>query len=673
MQVDYQAIVKSYLEKYKFPVSFRMDADMCSSPEEFEKVCKEMNQYSKTNPIEKRNKKNKTQEKEEKNDYNEKKYEDDETDDETNYDEQEILSFIKKKSDIFEEYPDLVEYSRHKRTKLIEGPVQCGKSNIICGIATYNALVEKKTTIIIVRNLMGDYKQLKSKFVENGSFAQFNIPVIYTRGKVDKQFLKIALTGEKPAIIISLSNATQLKTLNMVLGKIKKFKFDLIVDEADDLAYKKAPGMPYIKEFEVLRPKAKQLFLISATVYTPLFKDYNLQSDSIYRIVAPSNYKGVDDINFKPIRFDVKNLEAHNCIQFYKNFGTYETFGNSIIDNDGSTYNHPLIFLHKTTVHVNFHAVGLNVFATNPELKEYWCAISYNGNGIHIYHSSLTSLKELTINGVKGSKSNGIFEFKGLIIGEILQFLKDEDPDASIFTHIVIIAGKLADRGVNFVSSDFKWHLTHQVLHIPERYVASSLVQSIRLCGRYDDNIPLTLYTSQSNINNLRKSLKIQNDLVIGVINYEEILSVKDIIPGIDIIAEHVPKQKLCDKSDYKSLLNIVVHDVQSEKEWGLKNLIENIRARIDERYSTVVLRILNFLWNPSSKTFEKNTKEIIKRECRAKDFSMYTQWQKQHHYYKILVPCENNIYTINHDIIPSIEPLMDEIRYVVENHVRES
>ncbi|MDC3332904.1 cell division protein ZapB [bacterium] len=554
--------------------------------------------------------------------------------------EDDVMAYLNQSSPIFTDYEDLLGVQPRKPVKMIRGKVQSGKSDVICGIVAYNALVEKISTVVIVRNLTGDYKQLASKFEEGGSWCQWGIPVIYCC-KPDTLTLGNALRGETPSLIIALAHCAQVRSLNSVLSRVNNATFDMIVDEADDLAYKVTTQAPYISQLNRCRPRARQTYLVSATVFTMLFKDFQLTNDAVYDLQAPENYKGVTDITFNEIEFDVRNIGTRQGIQFYENFINEEMFGHAIPVEGHESEHHPIIVLHKTT-QKRFQYEGLEVFATNPKLSDFWCTMTYNGDGIQIYHEAIKSGfwndAPIVVGGVTAVVlENGILEFKKVVIQTMLQWLRDHNEGGNTFTHICIIAGRLGDRGVNFCSTDFKWHLTHQVLYVTKTTTAASLVQSIRLCGRYNDDIPLNLYTTRYNANNLVNTLSIQDCLMNGCVDAEQGL-MRDLYRDVAIYTDVVPKNKLCKKSEYK-LRTIVrpsgfrrfrMDTRQSDKDWGIANLIKNVKRAIQNGNDTIVVKIIKFLWDEESKTFKNATKEDLVNACGITTWSHYTTWNKR-------------------------------------------
>jgi len=74
------------------------------------------------------------------------------------------------------------------------------------------------------------------------------------------------------------------------------------------------------------------------------------------------------------------------------------------------------------------------------------------------------------------------------------------------FPRIMILAGDIAGRGISFTSLDYEWHLTDQFFLPSKGCDEPELIQKIRLCGRYRDGLPLTLYTTHEVWSDLKKA-----------------------------------------------------------------------------------------------------------------------------------------------------------------------
>lgn len=119
--------------------------------------------------------------------------------------------------------------------------------------------------------------------------------------------------------------------------------------------------------------------------------------------------------------------------------------------------------------------------------------------------------------GIRYKKGDEVME-STLSIAEFLQFLYDAAVAAgNPLTHLLILAGALADRGISFVSSDFtSLHLTEHYLLVDDASNEAFLLQKLRLCGVYPTtkkNLPLTLYTTEETYRALREAFLHQEEI----------------------------------------------------------------------------------------------------------------------------------------------------------------
>ena len=108
--------------------------------------------------------------------------------------------------------------------------------------------------------------------------------------------------------------------------------------------------------------------------------------------------------------------------------------------------------------------------------------------------------------------------FKGVGINDGLEYLRQlditlEENELTRVTHIAIIAGELADRGISFVSSEYHWHPT-SMYYVPSAgATVSHIIQAAgRLCGNFDDDIPLQLFAPSETLENLKRGINLQED-----------------------------------------------------------------------------------------------------------------------------------------------------------------
>lgn len=72
------------------------------------------------------------------------------------------------------------------------------------------------------------------------------------------------------------------------------------------------------------------------------------------------------------------------------------------------------------------------------------------------------------------------------------------------YNHIIFIANRLSSRGLSYVSSDYKRHLTFQMVQVSK--TTTSFLQKLRILGVYKDNETLNLYVkTDSDVKNVAK------------------------------------------------------------------------------------------------------------------------------------------------------------------------
>lgn len=76
----------------------------------------------------------------------------------------------------------------------------------------------------------------------------------------------------------------------------------------------------------------------------------------------------------------------------------------------------------------------------------------------------------------------------------------------SMYSHIIFIADRCASRGLSYTSSDYSRHLTHQIIKI--KSTIATFMQSLRICGIYDDSYNLNLYIEKDDEKEFKKYYK---------------------------------------------------------------------------------------------------------------------------------------------------------------------
>lgn len=451
---------------------------------------------------------------------------------------QSVITFIQQKTRLFQLIGDRVD--SESCFYLIKGCVQSGKSRIIHALCLYYYLVLEQNVIVIVRNFSDDYDQFKRgfekfvlEFTEFINQTFFEIPSILYVGNIKRKSLENCenILADRN-ILVALANCDQISKINDYLLQ-KPTTFKAIIDEIDQIGFSTGKRFdPQLKHF--IDQYTDTVFGISATLFEPIQTEkFGFKTHSVFYLDPPSNYKGITDIHFHFIQKTNGNLLDDSDLDSYLN-----------IHHDQKPFqNHPMITLIKTENTIVQQDILLNMIA-----KKYpseYTIITYNGTSCKLYSSQLLDTTIVLPVCKKMSKfKHGLQVFKNTPLPYVLQYLKNNG-GANLFPRILIIAYKLVGRGINIVSEDFGWHLTHMFYRPSPTTDVTNLIQSMRLCGIYTDSIKLNCYISKIDYENLYKGYMLQEDLL------SRIMKNKSLENEI-VFIEKIPKRGLYRNVKYR-------------------------------------------------------------------------------------------------------------------------
>jgi hypothetical protein len=463
-----------------------------------------------------------------------------------------------------QQQPEFSSVSFEEHTTLICGKPQSGKSMFSFSIALMYMLLDIPV-VFITRNMIQDamhiIEKLKRFSVEHKKYMQkigfdysFTLKTLFI-GECQKNTinndLMTAMTSSKK-IIIALANGFQLKCINEVITQFEGgIKFALITDEADVVGYsaiKSETKITHHKAFEyyTLYSKARYSFEISATVWDILAGNRNLTNTNIITLKPSSDYKGIrNSIQFVSLEFPIQRWEMgmsifeedENLTYAYDEMTNTEIFTQQ-------RYNcpvlHPVICLHKTRRELVHHRAFLNEFRRS-KFGKTWTIITECDYGLYMYNPSI---KKITICGETYTETKGYMDLgRKIIIPQLLQWFI-ENGGANVFSHIVIKSGDFSGRSRSYVSTDGKWHLTHQYYNgkgnIPSK------IQSQRLLHNRPDSIPLVEYASIENIRDIKLGDMIQDEQLDRLRNRKNIAETCELVKNDIWNCEKIPKAKLC-------------------------------------------------------------------------------------------------------------------------------
>jgi hypothetical protein len=371
------------------------------------------------------------------------------------------------------------------------GNVQSGK--------TYHEInycySSKYPVIFIVRNINADQLQLKNRFNEH---AISNVHLLKTCADP----LECLQTK---GVLITLCNQKQVtKILTLINGFNKPY--NVCIDEIDYSIKSHNESSQLDKLLSELKSKAN--FVLGATA-TPIALFTSEKKDFQIKKVPPQkNYHGIETLDVQFVESCILRSESDfpSC-----DMEAMDTIYEHILEKDRA------VLLH-TVVKDRTCQYKIQQYLTKwyPQIT----TLVYNGDGIKVIcthrgcipfteHKMMNCYNQL-INKYYILEENGtvIHYFQNYSISEVLQLFVNDHYN---HTHISIISGHLASRGISFVSSDYSLHLTDQYLYVSKKTHGENLLQSLRILGCYERTSgPLTLWCSEKTW----KAVLLQNKLI---------------------------------------------------------------------------------------------------------------------------------------------------------------
>lgn len=422
---------------------------------------------------------------------------------------------------------------------LIVGDVQSGKTRMIISSCWFNQYIDNMSTVVVLRNITYDIFQLKQRVDEfNKMFIQdknFYIRFVYCKdidsipknptivaalanpyqtGKIIKLFFgmknletkgifekgsdKFYLVNEKDYQkfddkgILGFGKRmdiyTNINGLLQVSRKIKqnkmydlftpnslpREKYCLIIDEVDNTK----KSINSISKLEIPLDKIKEFaHKMYGFTATPINSIVNDNFSRLVKMDIVENYIGVDKVDISIIE---DNLGIYDLDSVYTKFMS-KSHG---------------IMLHNTTIYTLDH---MNIAYDLKSKYKGLVTMSHNALGVTVYtdvedYSNYLTKRELLKYKRKKNSIGYVHNFKKFSFSKVLQIIKDHNNSEDI--HISIVSRIIASRGMSYVSEDYGWHVTDEIL-LDINGTADSLLQAMRCCGIWSENNSITLWTTK--------------------------------------------------------------------------------------------------------------------------------------------------------------------------------
>ena len=478
--------------------------------------------------------------------------------------------------------PDIIPVSEYEESEIIiKGYVQSGKTSfMLCNAIGY--LLKGVSSVIILRNATGDQTQIRLRLRS----LQEELKEI-TGETIDLCSDSSHFNSEIPRIFVVIGNSSRLVRLNKEINDCLGARFVLFVDEADSIdmgSNKRTDEIGFMKE------RAEKLFYISATILDismkpveeetviDLTKDEESEEEEeeepkrVHMLSDVPHYMGIEKLvhrslpeqalpcNKKDDDPFVRDPNLGPFIQKWRNFKPHHLKLFSMYHPQHCLVSCGAVISCQRKMFVRFASEADSVI------------ILYNGDGIDLYHKSLVGKSIVfavdggrkVVGGKKCEWCPGAHSFnKNVGIAEMLGWLK-RSGGVEMFPRILTLSGKLAGRGISFVSDDYGkylrsfgedatpdlvgWRLT-SMYYIPSPLTTQpNLMQAIgRVCCICRDNIPTYIYTTEDVFSDIRKAYWTQEELVARSrkIQGELPISISEAMNQIQLNATKLSKRRL--------------------------------------------------------------------------------------------------------------------------------
>lgn len=502
-----------------------------------------------------------------------------------------ILNWLDKRCPDIKNLSRLFEPQTKKEHIIIKGYVQSGKTSfMLCSALKYMFGPSSMSSIIILRDSIGDSAQITSRLRGMKETLKEYLHCQNISDEIDFTILgdkssfedfDDAMSGINPKIFVILGNGTRLKRINKMMKDVESPRVAIFIDEADSNDTGKNQRT---NEMTILKESGSMVFYISATIL-----DMGLREDdnSVYMLEDVPHYMGIEKLIHRPlaeVAFPNNRKEDDpfendpNMKGFISMFEKLEPHRVGFLD----TY-HPRHCL------ISCGSVLLpqqKLFRSISNLDI--AVLIYNGNGVELYHRSLDGEK-IRIKNVNDRFINsddckwrpGAHTFgKTISISNVLQWLKDNG-GVNRFPRIITISGKLAGRGISFVSDDYGRYLGEYLRNSPPNWVGWRLtsmyyIPSIvtsqpnimqcagRVCCVVRDNIPTYIYSNDEALMDLRKAYWTQEELVIRakVLQCDDDINIGEAMNQIKMSNAKLSKRPLTmNGSKRLKITNVLIRD----------------------------------------------------------------------------------------------------------------
>jgi hypothetical protein len=410
-----------------------------------------------------------------------------------------------------------------KKMRAIIGDVQSGKTAAIL------REIEASTNIcfVIVRNVGPDVRQFMN------ACKRKDLAAITLSSDKDIQGLGCCALVP-PRVVVMLANAINVKKAMSLLKAVKNPPFTLIIDEADKIAFSKEPSeRSFRAELERLQDIAADQVLVTATMFNfmTLPEVGGVMTNENMTVLQPSvAYCGIREVKFGSRTIDdAIDDPDDDCYIAESELGcdhptqprapaSLERWIRGLRTADHPP-DHPVFALARMG---NRLETIFETARTARRICSRILPIVYTGDGVAVPRSFVDFMEERGYPLVHHTyKKLRDYVVLALPLQQFLTVVKDSRAlnDNGI---VLVCAGMLAARGVNFTDSTYAWALTHEYFLPAVSTNVTELQQGLRLLGNKPwplDAFRPVLMTKHSVMRNIEVGCIVQAEAIDRVQN----------------------------------------------------------------------------------------------------------------------------------------------------------
>jgi hypothetical protein len=374
--------------------------------------------------------------------------------------------------------------------KGIIGEVQSGKTSAII-----NAIKDSPNIcVVVVRNVGPDVRQFMN------ACRCRRLPAVTFSSDRDIQSLSCSVL-EAPKVIVLLANACNVKKARQALEAVGSPPFSLYIDEADKIAFSAEPGdRSFRAELERLEREAAERVLVTATMFNFMtLADVGgvMRREDITFLGTAENYCGISDVLFGSstlcedrsddagfIPEDEIGADSKAVTRAPESFVAWlrDLLGDDVGRAKLEGVGHPVLALARMGNRIE--TIVLSAQAANKLAPGRILPIIYTGDGVAVPELLPQYLEErqYKVRTTRYKRAGGFVLVGGLSLQQFLSVLRESEV-LGPRPLIVVCAGLLAGRCVNFADASYKWALTHEYYLPAKTTNVADLQQGLRLLG----------------------------------------------------------------------------------------------------------------------------------------------------------------------------------------------